>query len=138
MEATCREILGGRTRSGEPDLTRTVVEGEIALTLEHLDRSRNVTERALLQIDSDEIQVSNRLLNLRRLPYEIASDLWVKRDRIRNQLVNTRVALHTRKSTVILDHERHVQMLEGTLFELVKRHRHVTYDDGDKRNTHQT
>ena len=84
-------------------LPAKLIEREMALTLEHLGRSRRTKSESMKELESIRQFIDNRLVNLRRLPYE-PSDRWIERDKIRNQLTNAKVRLESQRLRVILNY----------------------------------
>tara|TARA_R110002111_G_scaffold177181_1_gene243193 strand:- start:3036 stop:3266 length:231 start_codon:yes stop_codon:yes gene_type:complete len=66
--------------------------------------------------------IDNRLLNLKRQPTEYSHSIWIDRDKIRGQLMHTKVRLETQRQRVTKEHEKEVQHLEERLLTLLHQH----------------
>lgn len=114
------------------------IEREMALTLEHLARTRKRTKKILGDLEYADEGPANRMANLRPLPHEYSSDLWVQRDKIRNQLRTIRSRLAAQKNRIIVEYEREMQVFEMRLLDLLAKHEHVQFHNGHKRNFEKT
>lgn len=92
------------------------------LILEHLNRSRKTTSNLIERLDLIKRPIDNRLLSLKRQPTEYSRYIWIDRDKIRGQLMHTKVRLETQRQSVIKEYDREVQHLEERLLSLLHQH----------------
>ncbi len=131
LEEKCRQLL----KASQPDdvfaLPAKLIEREMTLTLEHLERSRRTKSESMKGLDTMRQSIDNRLANLRGIPYE-PSDRWIERDRIRNQLTNVKVKLESQRLKVVSDYENELQSLEVGLLKLLNKHELLNMENGDQ------
>ena len=109
------------------------------VTLDHLRRSRKTKTDLIQRLDFVKSPIDNRLVNLKRKPTEYSQRLWVDRDRIRGQLLRTKVQLETQQQRLIMDYERDVRHLQDRLLVLLNKHEQL--DDslhGNRENPTET
>lgn len=124
LEATCKAVL--KRIDQERNNPISFVASEMALTLEHLNRSKRNTTDLIARLDNVREPIDNRLLNLKRLPTEYASSIWIDRDKIRGQLMHTKVRLETQRQRVMQDYQRDLRQIEERLLELLQQYRHLS------------
>ena len=105
---------------------------EMELSLEHLQRSRRTKSDLIEHLESVRTPIDNRLLNLKRQPLEYSRTLWIERDRIRGQLMNTKVRIETQRHRVVKEYEREVRQLENRLLTLLNKHEQLESDQNDR------
>ena len=133
LEDRCHKLTSQKNNESPAD-QNVFLEREMALTLDHLDRSRNTKESLLQKIDNVGDAVDNRLLNMRRLPNEYSPRLWIERDHIRNQLRNTQVRIESDRRRICMDTNKEVQRLQDRLLDLWNKHQLLHLNNGDQQD----
>jgi len=137
LEEKCKRLLNSSRPHDLFALPSLMIEREMALTLEHLNRSRRRKSKLLNELESISQEIGNRLVNLRRLPHE-PPELWIDRDKIRNQLTTALVRLESQKIRIVSDYEREMQSHEIGLLKLLNKHEQLNMHNGNPGPTSET
>ncbi len=121
LEKRCRSLVAKASTdtSTEPTL---FLRREMALTLDHLDRSRKMTEDLLRRTQYAAGAVRHRMLNLGSVPYEYAVGLYHERDGVRNNLRDTHLRIEMAERGILAEYNREIQKLQGRLLALWNKH----------------
>lgn len=124
LEEKCKAVLNKIDQ--ESTAPKAFIAAEMALTLEHLHRSRQTKGDLIKRLDGIKEPIDNRLVNLKRQPTEYSSSIWIDRDKIRGQLMHTKVRLETQRQRVMKEYEQDVKQIEERLLSLLQQYRHLS------------
>ena len=132
LEKKCRKLVD-TSRIEMPDDPTVPIIREVALTLDHLDRSRKTKESLLRKITEMASVIDDRILNIRRLPHEYSPSQVMEKDSFCNQLRTIRLRIEANRRTICMDYDKEVQRLHDRLLTSWNKHEmlHVDHDDQD-------
>lgn len=116
LEKKCRYLIR-RISTKENGTPATLMEREIALTLEQIDSSRSQNRELRERLDQQRLGIETSILNLEPLRH-LPGSLFLERTRLKNQLKHTLVRLEQQFQRQIADGQRTLHALQTRLLEL--------------------
>ena len=129
LEEKARQLTGNTEREGETTVD-SIVEQEIALVVNHIDRLRAVHKnlhRSLLQI---ECYVDTEIIQREPRDPVYVDYRLAERDRLRNRLFK----IEEERRKLAVTHEDKIQTLRDRLLSLMQRHAQLTPHNGHRKD----
>ncbi len=118
LEQRAHMILKQRDSDGQPSSTVRGLERELALTLEHLDKTRELHEILRCNLVRIECHVDNELSDMERRTPKYSPYRFPEREKLQRRLIRIE---EERRRLAPQEHEQ-IRGLHGRLLEIVNRH----------------
>ncbi len=126
LETRCRRLVNSqRAETSDP---ASLIEHEIALTLEQIDSLRSQEHQLENRLTKREMDLKTRILNLKTPALEYDWDRWAKRKQMTHQLETSLVRLEQQFQGLAVEREKRLHTLQDRLLELWNRREQVAVD----------
>ena len=126
LEARCRRLVN--SQSAETSDPASLIEHEIALTLEQIDAVRSHEQQLENRLTEREMDLKTRILNLKTPALEYDWDRWARRKQMTHQLETSLVRLEQLFQRLAVERETRLHTLQDRLMELWNRREQVAVD----------
>jgi len=131
LEERCRDLLTATWNHSRAATPATLLERELALTLDHIEGLRHQNQHSRFSLDHLRCDIESRMLNLQPLPRHYVGYRWAQQQQMINQLTNARVRLEESQRRLLVEYGNRMRELHDRLLELLNMREQVREDDGD-------
>lgn len=135
LEERCRGWLRAAGKGGDGDMPATMIEREMALTLDHIDKLRRHDRRIRHELLERECDIETRITRLCPLPHIYVDPHWAARNKLINQLTNVLVRIEEHQHRAAVDYDRRMQTLHDRLMQLLNMREQLRHHDGHSEDT---
>jgi hypothetical protein len=135
LEKKCRDLLRATRKEGEDATPATLIEREMELTLDHIQRLRRHDRRQRYRLLERECEIETRIMNLRPHRRNYLGNRWEERHKMINQLTAALVRMENHHRRVAVDYDKRMQALHDRLLRLMNMRDQLYLHDGHSEDT---
>ncbi len=131
LERRCQEVLKTSPMEDPEGTPKTILEREMALVLDHIERLRRQDRDTRHQLSKRQNEIETRILNLQPLPNHYLSHHWEERQSLISQLTGSVLRLEDHQQRVAVDTEKQIQAIQIRLLQLLNMRQQLPQYHGD-------